>query len=948
MTRRLTILAVLVCSVSAMLFGAAGIYDGVKQYDPIPMSPDTSAPDAWGYTWVRSTDPGGPTFNWVDISTIGTEATGLGDDNSVGPFPMLFNFQYYWYTVGNFRIGSNGYIVFGNQTANFASPFAALPNTAAPNDMLAILAGDLDFTVAAANAHCYYWSNGVDSLVVTFVDVTEWQTVANPNLRHTFQVILNKQDSSITYQYGRQQGQYNATNNTTLSVGIENQTGQIGLNYTFSTVPPHALMPDSGLAIKIKRTVNTGLAVTDAGIVGGFDAENRAKMFIANQPATIQTLVKNFGTADLSNIRVTYAITRTGQPTARDTVFLASLLVGEQSLVSFPRLFTPAVTGSYSAAFSAFVAGDVGPGNNNKTAELVSTTFSMLQNSLLAYETNTQGTTISWNGGGGGMGVEYDLPASVYPVRIESVYVRTTTAALNMIVEILDGSTGIPGAVLATRTVTSINGMNAISFVSDSVRISSGKFFVGARGDIAATITWSLETAAPISYRTWEYTNGYAPYRSRDVQDMILRIAARQEPPPTPAPGWNAQTSGITTLLRNVKAVNSGTGWIGGSSGVVLRTINAGSAWSSVGGGAIGTGAVHCMTALDQNTALVGSSPLDGFIFRTSNAGATWTQVYQQAGGFFDAVHMFDASNGIAFGDPVGGRWTILRTADGGVTWVQDTVNAPPQVGAEAGWINSFHAIGSSRFWFGTNNNRIYYTTDGGLTWSFGTTTQLNSFAVWFNNTQEGVAGFTTGTGVARTTDGGATWTDVTMGGAGSVYGVTGSGVDYWVPRGGAVYRSTDRGATWTSEYTSTIGTSLRHINFVRTGSTTSGWVVSSIGGIASFYGTVTGIEDQTWEVPEEFALAQNFPNPFNPSTTIRYNVPKNAFVTLRVYDLLGQEVVTLRDEMQNVGSYEVVWNGHNAVGQTVASGVYFYRLEARPASGGEPFNSINKMLMLK
>ena len=75
---------------------------------------------------------------------------------------------------------------------------------------------------------------------------------------------------------------------------------------------------------------------------------------------------------------------------------------------------------------------------------------------------------------------------------------------------------------------------------------------------------------------------------------------------------------------------------------------------------------------------------------------------------------------------------------------------------------------------------------------------------------------------------------------------------------------------------------------------------------------------------------------------------PEDAFVTLKVYNLLGQEVASLRDEMQSSGFHDVVWNGRNNPGQTVSSGVYFYRLEAKPLDGAEPFTSLKKMLMLK
>ncbi|MFM7031235.1 MAG: hypothetical protein ACKOX4_01810, partial [Bacteroidota bacterium] len=54
-------------------------------------------PDAYGYTWKDSNEPGGPTFNWINITTTGTQVTGLGDDNFVGPFGFIDGFQYYWY-----------------------------------------------------------------------------------------------------------------------------------------------------------------------------------------------------------------------------------------------------------------------------------------------------------------------------------------------------------------------------------------------------------------------------------------------------------------------------------------------------------------------------------------------------------------------------------------------------------------------------------------------------------------------------------------------------------------------------------------------------------------------------------------------------------------------------------------------------------------------------------
>ena len=78
---------------------------------------------------------------------------------------------------------------------------------------------------------------------------------------------------------------------------------------------------------------------------------------------------------------------------------------------------------------------------------------------------------------------------------------------------------------------------------------------------------------------------------------------------------------------------------------------------------------------------------------------------------------------------------------------------------------------------------------------------------------------------------------------------------------------------------------------------------------------------------PKAFALSGNRPNPFNPSTGIAYEVPAQAHITLTVYNLLGQEVVTLVNQVQAAGRYEITWNARNTQGQAVSSGVYLYRL---------------------
>ncbi len=103
-----------------------------------------------------------------------------------------------------------------------------------------------------------------------------------------------------------------------------------------------------------------------------------------------------------------------------------------------------------------------------------------------------------------------------------------------------------------------------------------------------------------------------------------------------------------------------------------------------------------------------------------------------------------------------------------------------------------------------------------------------------------------------------------------------------------------------------------------------------------------TDVDDDKTELPVSFHLSQNYPNPFNPSTEIRFSLPKRSAIRLTVFNLLGQVVSTLADGAYSAGEYRVRWNGQDTSGEPVASGIYFYRLDA-----GE-FTQTRKMVLLK
>ena len=95
-------------------------------------------------------------------------------------------------------------------------------------------------------------------------------------------------------------------------------------------------------------------------------------------------------------------------------------------------------------------------------------------------------------------------------------------------------------------------------------------------------------------------------------------------------------------------------------------------------------------------------------------------------------------------------------------------------------------------------------------------------------------------------------------------------------------------------------------------------------------------------ETPDTYAILQNYPNPFNPTTQIRYGLPVQASVKLTIHNVLGQELATLVDGIQPAGYHEVRWNGTNASGVPVGSGVYFFRIQAGN------FVEMKRMMLLK
>ena len=234
-------------------------------YNP-PMTLDNGGPDNFGYTWADSDEPGGPVYNWIDITGIGTRINGLSDESNVGPFPIGFEFNYYGNSYTTFRACSNGYCTFGDNATVYEN--TQLPNTANPNNMLAVYWDDMNFESVGS---AYYYNNGVDSCVISYVNVPHYQNDG----QFTFQIILLR-SGKIIYQYKTATGP--DVNQST--VGIENSAGNDGLQvcyYSPYIQPPMAIefsaKPRWLLASPIRNTLEPHTCDTIEVICDAADLE---------------------------------------------------------------------------------------------------------------------------------------------------------------------------------------------------------------------------------------------------------------------------------------------------------------------------------------------------------------------------------------------------------------------------------------------------------------------------------------------------------------------------------------------------------------------------------------------------------------------------------------------------------------------------------------------------
>ena len=396
---------------------------------------------------------------------------------------------------------------------------------------------------------------------------------------------------------------------------------------------------------------------------------------------------------------------------------------------------------------------------------------------------------------------------------------------------------------------------------------------------------------------------------------------------------WTTQSYPIACLPWSVKATSSSVCWISADSKHIYRTTDGGLTWVNVADSLVIKREVFFIDALDSNVAIVTTTPNDTtFLYRTTNGGKTWQQVYFLKGGFIDGIHMFDSLTGVAISDPVGGKWGIIKTTDGGATWSR-TANEPTQVSGEFSFVPSCISFaGISHFWFSTRRGVLYKSTDRGENWEAHSVPFRGAIPVCFIDSLSGFITETQDPALRKgaiTTDGGNSWDTLSL--PGDPYTVFGAGTeDFWFAGDYDIYHSTDLGKHWTKEFTAPYNVGGQ-LSFVTDGFSITGWNVGGNvgigGGISRYSGTITA-NKILLNVVKNDSTALNLGEPYLFSVRVRKDSVSVPLSNVQIIDPFNGNTI-----LQSNSNGECIYT--NFVPSRIGSGSYPFKFVA--AKSGYP-----------
>ncbi|MBK7252576.1 MAG: T9SS type A sorting domain-containing protein [Ignavibacteria bacterium] len=403
--------------------------------------------------------------------------------------------------------------------------------------------------------------------------------------------------------------------------------------------------------------------------------------------------------------------------------------------------------------------------------------------------------------------------------------------------------------------------------------------------------------------------------------------------------GWVRQSTPVNT---NLYSVNSHHGnditWACGENGVIIFTSNGGSNWFLQNSGT--TADLYAIVFMEISGGPVFACGENGTMLYTTNYGSNWISINMNTNKTLRDISDFRF---VAVGD----SGVIFRSSNNGMNWVEVSSPVTKNLNAVSGAF-SFYAVG--------NEGTVIASTNLGQSWNVlnsGVTNDLFGVPLFGNRDiavgQNGL--------ILRSSNFGINWysqNSFTNKDINSVeYSVNNTSHIYCAGDSGIILITTDGGISWGTQVSNTIE-NLNSIFFYL--DDTRGFACGDNGTILRTTdggGVISNIKNENGlniSGLDNYILSGNYPNPFNPVTKINYELRISNYVTIKVYDVLGNEVATLINQKQNAGSYEIELNARLAPasrngkqGSDLPGGVYFYSLFVN-----NEFISAKRMMLLK
>jgi photosystem II stability/assembly factor-like uncharacterized protein len=391
--------------------------------------------------------------------------------------------------------------------------------------------------------------------------------------------------------------------------------------------------------------------------------------------------------------------------------------------------------------------------------------------------------------------------------------------------------------------------------------------------------------------------------------------------------GWYIIPGVTSESINDLNQGPSNNYWLAGNNGLIMKSSDAGKSWIE-----LNTGTSHNLKKMYQPASnQIWAAGDSGTVILSMNSGTDWDFV--NPGTTANLSSVFSRGSGVAY--VVGDTGSCYYTTDLGSNWETRTVPTSENLNDGICPLSGSSAIAL----VGGTNGVIYKTTDAGINWTSilsGISDDIYSFSF-------GPSGFVFASGangvILKSSDAGDSWSIVSTPTSEDLLSIDVSkqNANWLIACGnnGTLLKSTDVGTTWflqgspTTENLFCVYAASNSVHFA--GGNNGILLKTTDGG-----GGPVNVEDEK-VIPNDFTLFQNYPNPFNPSTTISFSIPEASYVSLKIFNALGEEIETLVAKELSAGNYQYEWNAKN-----LTSGIYFYTL----TEGA--FTQTYKMVLLK